>query len=93
MSSSKFSGRRPFIATAFLAAGLIIAPAARSATVTLLNVSYDPTRELYEDYNRAFAAYWKTKTGDIVTINQSHGGSGKQEPAQGAMRVRRPATN
>ena len=51
---------------------------AAAATVKLLNVSYDPTRELYEDYNRAFAAYWKAKTGDTVTINQSHGGSGKQ---------------
>ena len=49
-----------------------------AATVTLLNVSYDPTRELYEDYNRAFAAYWKAKTGDTVIVNQSHGGSAKQ---------------
>jgi len=46
--------------------------------VTLLNVSYDPTRELYEEYNKAFAAYWKGKTGQDVTIRQSHGGSGKQ---------------
>ena len=46
--------------------------------VTLLNVSYDPTRELYVDYNKAFAAYWKGKTGQDVTIKQSHGGSGKQ---------------
>ena len=46
--------------------------------VTLLNVSYDPTRELYQDYNKAFAVYWKAKTGQDVTINQSHGGSGKQ---------------
>jgi sulfate/thiosulfate transport system substrate-binding protein len=46
--------------------------------VTLLNVSYDPTRELYVDYNKAFAAYWKGKTGQEVTIKQSHGGSGKQ---------------
>ncbi len=46
--------------------------------MTLLNVSYDPTRELYEDVNRQFAAYWKTKTGQDVTIRQSHGGSGKQ---------------
>jgi sulfate transport system substrate-binding protein len=46
--------------------------------VTLLNVSYDPTRELYVDYNQAFAAYWKGKTGQDVTIKQSHGGSGKQ---------------
>jgi len=46
--------------------------------ITLLNVSYDPTRELYQDYNAAFAKYWKAKTGDTVTINNSHGGSGKQ---------------
>ena len=46
--------------------------------ITLLNVSYDPTRELYEEYNKVFAKYWKNKTGDDVTINQSHGGSGKQ---------------
>lgn len=46
--------------------------------VTLLNVSYDPTRELYAEYNKLFANYWKSKTGDDVRINQSHGGSGKQ---------------
>ncbi len=46
--------------------------------VTILNVSYDPTRELYQDYNQAFAKYWKGKTGQSVVINQSHGGSGKQ---------------
>ncbi|HTY49208.1 MAG TPA: sulfate ABC transporter substrate-binding protein [Steroidobacteraceae bacterium] len=46
--------------------------------VTLLNVSYDPTRELYEHYNVAFARYWKAKTGQSVRIEQSHGGSGKQ---------------
>jgi sulfate/thiosulfate-binding protein len=46
-----------------------------------LNVSYDPTRELYQDYNKAFASYWKTKTGDDVTVEQSHGGSGKQARA------------
>ncbi|MEY4562836.1 MAG: hypothetical protein RLZZ618_2113 [Pseudomonadota bacterium] len=46
--------------------------------VTLLNVSYDPTRELYQEYNAAFAKYWKAKTGDTVTVKQSHGGSGKQ---------------
>ena len=49
--------------------------------ISLLNVSYDPTRELYTDYNKAFAKYWKDKTGDDVTINQSHGGSGKQARA------------
>ena len=46
--------------------------------VTLLNVSYDPTRELYEDFNQQFATFWKGKTGQEVTIRQSHGGSGKQ---------------
>ena len=46
--------------------------------MTILNVSYDPTRELYQDYNAAFAKYWKAKTGQDVTIKQSHGGSGKQ---------------
>ncbi len=49
-----------------------------AAEVTLLNVSYDPTRELYADFNKAFANYWKAKTGDTVTVKQSHGGSGKQ---------------
>ncbi len=48
------------------------------ADVTLLNVSYDPTREFYQDYNAQFAKYWKNKTGETVTIKQSHGGSGKQ---------------
>ena len=62
---------------------LLAAPAAGVAQgapkpVTLLNVSYDPTRELYEDFNQQFAAYWKGKTGQEVTIRQSHGGSGKQ---------------
>jgi sulfate transport system substrate-binding protein len=46
--------------------------------VTILNVSYDPTRELYEDFNRAFSEYWQSKTGQKITIQQSHGGSGKQ---------------
>src|SRR6266705_5308908 len=49
--------------------------------ITLLNVSYDPTRELYQDYNVAFAKYWKAKTGQSVTVQQSHGGSSKQARA------------
>jgi sulfate transport system substrate-binding protein len=53
------------------------APSAR-AEVTLLNVSYDPTREFYDAYNREFAQYWKQRTGEDVVIRQSHGGSGKQ---------------
>jgi sulfate/thiosulfate-binding protein len=51
---------------------------AQAREVQLLNVSYDPTRELYEDYNKLFSAYWQKKTGDTVTVKQSHGGSGKQ---------------
>lgn len=51
------------------------------AETTLLNVSYDPTRELYKDYNEAFAKYWKAETGEDVTVQQSHGGSGKQARA------------
>jgi len=56
---------------------------ARAADVQLLNVSYDPTRELYQDFNAAFAQYWKDSTGQSVEIQQSHGGSGKQ--ARGVM--------
>jgi sulfate transport system substrate-binding protein len=55
-----------------------LAASAHSAEVQLLNVSYDPTRELYQDINQAFAKQWKQKTGDDVKIKQSHGGSGKQ---------------
>src|ERR1700690_1593053 len=54
---------------------------AQAAPVTILNVSYDPTRELYQDYNAAFAKYWKAKTGQTVTIQQSLGGSSKQARA------------
>ena len=56
----------------------LLAQAASAADITLLNVSYDPTRELYQDFNAAFAKNWKAKTGDTVTVKQSHGGSGKQ---------------
>jgi sulfate/thiosulfate-binding protein len=52
-----------------------------TSNVTLLNVSYDPTRELYHDFNAAFVKYWKAKTGQTVTVEQSHGGSGKQARA------------
>jgi sulfate transport system substrate-binding protein len=63
------------------ALALSVATTALAADVTLLNVSYDPTRELYTDFNKAFASHWKAKTGDNVTIKQSHGGSGKQARA------------
>ncbi len=66
-------------------AGLILSVAligaAQAADITLLNVSYDPTRELYRAYNTEFARYWKEKSGDTVTIQQSHGGSGGQARA------------
>ena len=58
--------------------GLGACPAGWAANVQLLNASYDPTREFYRQYNRLFAAYWQQKTGDVVTVRQSHGGSGKQ---------------
>jgi sulfate/thiosulfate-binding protein len=61
-----------FVAAALLASGL------QAKEIKLLNVSYDPTRELYQDFNVAFGKYWKEKTGDDVTVEQSHGGSGKQ---------------
>ena len=57
---------------------LSLAAAANAKEIRLLNVSYDPTRELYQDYNSAFTRYWKAKTGDDVVVSQSHGGSGKQ---------------
>ena len=73
MSAHKLSRR------ALLALSLSTTAFAASAKdITLLNVSYDPTRELYGDFNKAFAAHWKAKTGDTVTVRQSHGGSGKQ---------------
>src|SRR5687768_11628610 len=62
------------------AAALLWALPAAAAT-TLLNVSYDPTREFYQDYNKAFADHWRQQTGETVTIRQSHGGSGKQARA------------
>ncbi|MCC6442781.1 MAG: sulfate ABC transporter substrate-binding protein [Armatimonadetes bacterium] len=64
----------------WLLLGALLSSSAQQS-VTLLNVSYDPTRELYQDFNRAFAAYWKQKTGQSVTVRQSHGGSGKQARA------------
>lgn len=63
---------------ALLLSVLLGPTASWAADINLLNVSYDPTRELYADYNVAFAKYWKAKTGDNVTVKQSHGGSGKQ---------------
>jgi sulfate transport system substrate-binding protein len=63
-----------------LALGLCM-PVAAKADVTILNVSYDPTRELYQEFNQSFVKYWRGKTGQKLVINQSHGGSGKQARA------------
>lgn len=68
--------RKSLLAGLFAASVLVFSPA--QAQTTLLNVSYDPTRELYQEFNPAFAKYWKDKTGQDVTVKQSHGGSGKQ---------------
>ena len=59
-------------------AAVVALQPAQAKDIKLLNVSYDPTRELYTEYNAAFAKYWKEKSGDTVTVQQSHGGSGKQ---------------
>jgi len=64
-----------------LATAFAIAAAPAAAQTTLLNVSYDPTRELYQNFNQSFVKYWKAKTGQTVTVKQSHGGSGKQARA------------
>jgi len=84
MSDLLFTRRGLVTAASAAAAGAATLPllggAAQAAAdpLTLLNVSYDPTRELYKEINAAYAAYWKGKTGQSITINQSHGGSGKQ---------------
>ncbi|HRO61002.1 MAG TPA: sulfate ABC transporter substrate-binding protein [Burkholderiaceae bacterium] len=74
---SRTTAARALLAPLF---GLLLGPLApaQAADVTLLNVSYDPTRELYQDFNAAFAKHWQAKTGDRLTVRQSHGGSGKQ---------------
>ena len=59
----------------------MIAPTVHAADISLLNVSYDPTRELYREINRAFIAAWKEQTGQRLTVNQSHAGSGAQARA------------
>ncbi|MDT8443892.1 MAG: substrate-binding domain-containing protein, partial [Desulfuromonadales bacterium] len=69
------------IMTLVFAALLLITGAASAKEIKLLNVSYDPTRELYKEYNEAFAKHWQEKTGDTVKVNQSHGGAGKQARA------------
>ena len=67
--------------SSLLAAASLLVSVQAGADTSLLNVSYDPTRELYQEYNAAFAKHWKATTGEAVTIKQSHGGSGKQARA------------
>ena len=64
-----------------LALAALALSAAQAKDLKLLNVSYDPTRELYQDFNVAFTKYWKEKSGDAISVQQSHGGSGKQARA------------
>src|SRR5580765_3445359 len=79
MNPNAFFSRRALGLAAAAALTLSALPAL--ADTTLLNVSYDPTRELYQSFNAAFAKQWKAKTGETLTIRQSHGGSGKQARA------------
>ncbi|ATE59453.1 sulfate ABC transporter substrate-binding protein [Thauera sinica] len=74
----RFNATRRTLLAFALATGLV---GTTHAATTLLNVSYDPTRELYQEFNPEFAKFWKSKTGEDVTIKQSHGGSGKQARA------------
>jgi sulfate/thiosulfate transport system substrate-binding protein len=78
-SSINASRRRTFVAGLVMLAGTMLPlGSAQAAEVSLLNVSYDPTRELYQEVNAAFIKKWQAETGDKLTIRQSHGGSGKQ---------------
>jgi sulfate transport system substrate-binding protein len=79
MRGLKRRGALSLLATATLAIGAHSAGAL--ADTTILNVSYDPTRELYQELNTAFIEHWKQQTGEEVTIQQSHGGAGKQARA------------
>jgi sulfate transport system substrate-binding protein len=72
---------RFLIIPAVLIIGIVVPHTAQARDITLLNVSYDPTRELYQEFNAAFAKYWLAKTGEKVTIKQSHGGAAKQARA------------
>ena len=78
MSLKKLIAKQVILSAVLATLFAPIAQVVHAAEVSLLNVSYDPTRELYQDINQGFAKQWKAKTGDTVTIKQSHGGSGKQ---------------
>ena len=81
LTSYRFHIRKAIAAAVFGTAVAISSVAPAYADITLLNVSYDPTRELYKEFNEAFAAKWLKDTGETVTVEQSHGGSGKQARA------------
>lgn len=68
---------KTFFLSLLTAAGLAASPSAFAEALKLLNVSYDPTREFYEEYNDLFTKHWKEKTGQEIVIKQSHGGAGK----------------
>lgn len=70
--------RRKLLSAALALGAALAIPSASAAEISLLNVSYDPTRELYQEYNAVFAGHWQQKTGEKVTIRQSHGGAAKQ---------------
>jgi sulfate/thiosulfate transport system substrate-binding protein len=81
MSFNAFTRRSALALGVSLAIASLTPFAASAAEVSILNVSYDPTREFYQEYNAAFARHWKEKSGDTVSIKQSHGGSSKQARA------------
>ena len=81
ISLGKIMTIKKIIKSTIIAAATLTVLSVNAADINLLNVSYDPTRELYQDYNQAFAKYWKAKTGDNVKVQASHGGSGKQARA------------
>jgi len=82
ITTTKRATMRKRACAIFIALLLTAAPAgAQGRAVTLLNVSYDPTRELYQEYDAAFARFWRARTGQQVTVRQSHGGSGSQARA------------
>lgn len=77
----KYKTHLKTVAPVLAAAVIAFVSGAHAKDIKLLNVSYDPTREFYQDFNAAFAKHWKEKTGDTVEVQQSHGGSGKQARA------------
>ncbi len=78
-SSIRSLRRKSWLGAAFLATATLFSPSlTHAADVTLLNVSYDPTRELYKEFNQAFAEHWQAEKGQSIEIRMSHGGSGKQ---------------